>query len=220
MEFFINKKSTLPLLKLQVVKDGRSDYNNFMKTIELSAIFFSMISTETGIPKISTKPAGFVEKTFTDPNAETEYYIYYQFSSKDTDKPGRYEGQFLLRNDDGNLILPIYDKLYINVLDSFIADDLDYDNCFTSEFPCCVDGPSVTPELTPCVSCPACTQVTPTPTPTVTRTPSVSSTPDLTPTQTPTTTQTPYLTPSNTPGPTPSAQAARTIYMRFNVKNC
>ncbi len=27
MEFFIKKNATLPILKLQVVKDGRSDYN-------------------------------------------------------------------------------------------------------------------------------------------------------------------------------------------------
>jgi hypothetical protein len=62
MEFFIKKNATLPLLKMQVVKDGRSDYNKMMDFIEESAIFFSMVNTETGIPKISTRPAGFVEK--------------------------------------------------------------------------------------------------------------------------------------------------------------
>ena len=35
MEFTLKKNSTLPILKLQVQKDGRSDYNSFMKTIEL-----------------------------------------------------------------------------------------------------------------------------------------------------------------------------------------
>jgi hypothetical protein len=61
MEFFIKKNATLPILKLQVVKDGRSDYNSFMDMIEESAIFFSMTNVETGIPKISTNAAGFVE---------------------------------------------------------------------------------------------------------------------------------------------------------------
>ena len=60
MEFYIKKNATLPVLKIQVVKDGRSDYNNFMDMIEQSAIFFSMVNTETGIPKITTRPAGFV----------------------------------------------------------------------------------------------------------------------------------------------------------------
>jgi hypothetical protein len=169
MDFFIKRNATLPVLKLQVVKDGRSDYNSFMKTIELSAIFFSMIDTETGVPKISSRPAGFVEKTFLDPNAEPEYYIYYQFTSKDTNRVGRYEGQFMLRNDDGVLILPIREKLFINIQESFIADDLEYDSCYVSQFPCCVNGPYTTTTTTsPCPTCPECP--TPTPLPTTTTT--------------------------------------------------
>jgi hypothetical protein len=143
MEFFIRKNSTLPLLKIQVVKDGRSDYNHFMEYIEESAIFFSMIDVETGIPKIVTRPAGFVAKTGMDPNAPTEYYVYYQFSNFDTRKPGRFEGQFLFRNDEGTLILPIREKLFINIQDSFIADDLPYETCYVSEFPCCLKTPVI-----------------------------------------------------------------------------
>jgi len=179
MDFFIKKNATLPVLKLQVVKDGRSDYDNFMKTIELSAIFFSMVDADTGIPKISSKPAGFVEKTFIDPNAEPEYYIYYQLTPKDTNRVGKYEGQFMLRNDDGVLILPIREKLHIYVQDSFIADDLAYESCYVSEFPCCVNGPyTTTTTTTPCPSCG--------PNPTPSPTPSVSITPTSTPTPTPT----------------------------------
>ena len=121
MDFFIKKNATLPLLKLQVVNNGRSDFDNFMKTIELSAIFFSMVDIETGVPKISSRPAGFVEKTFIDPNAEPEYYIYYKFTARDTNTPGRYTGEFMIRTDEGNLILPIREELYINVQDSFIS---------------------------------------------------------------------------------------------------
>jgi hypothetical protein len=146
MEFFIKKNATLPLLKLQVVKDGRSDYNNFMELLETSTIFFSMINSETGIPKITSRPAGFVEKIFDDPNAEPEYYIYYQFTKQDTSIEGRYEGQFLVKTFDGNVILPVREKLYIYVQESFIADDLEYNTCYTSTFPCCgnpniVDNP-------------------------------------------------------------------------------
>ena len=170
MEFYIKKNATLPLIKLQVVKDGRSEYDNFMKLIEVSALFFSMVDVETGIPKITSRPAGFVEKTFIEPNAEPEYYIYYQFTNRDTSKVGRYEGQFMLRSDDGTLILPIREKLYINVQESFIADDLPYETCYSSEFPCCVNGPFVTQTTTtPCPSCPTCPP-TPTPVPTTTTT--------------------------------------------------
>ena len=159
MEFFIKKNATLPILKMQVVKDGRSDYNRMMELIEGSAIFFSMVDVETGIPKLVTRPAGFVTKTLIDPNADPEYYVYYQFTNKDTNKIGRYEGQFLLRNEDGVLILPIRDKLYINIQESFIADDLPYDSCYVSEFPCCINIPVIPVTTTT-------TTFYPTPTPT------------------------------------------------------
>lgn len=178
MEFYIKKNSTLPILKLQVVKDGRSDYNKFMRMIEESAIFFSMVNVETGIPKIITRPAGFVEKVQLNPDAEPEYYIYYQFKPKEVNKVGRFTGQFLLRNDEGTLILPIREELFINIQESFIADDLPYESCYVSEFPCCVSGViTVTPTPLP--------SQTPTPTPTSGSTPTPTPTPTLTPTPTP-----------------------------------
>ena len=122
MEFYIKKEATLPLLKMQIVKDGRSDYHKFMDLIETSTILFSMIDADTGIPKFLSKPAGFVSKNFLNEAAPTEYYVYYQFTAKDTNKPGRYEGEFLLRNEQGNLIVPLREKLYITIQDSFISD--------------------------------------------------------------------------------------------------
>jgi hypothetical protein len=68
MDFTIVQNATLPLLKMQIVDDGIQDYNSMMKFIETSSIFFSMVNTETGIPKIHTKSAGFVEKLEMDPN--------------------------------------------------------------------------------------------------------------------------------------------------------
>jgi hypothetical protein len=219
MEFFIKKNATLPVLKLQVVKDGRSDYNNFMNTIELSTIFFSMVDVETGVPKISSRPAGFVEKLFEDPNAEPEYYIYYQFTNKDTNRVGRYEGQFMLRNDDGVLILPIRENLFINVQESFISDELPYESCYVSEFPCCVNGPyTTTTTTTPCPTCPPCPPVTtttttynPVTTTTTTHIPvTTTTTTTHTPSSTPTNTPTPSSTPTNTPTPTPTLTPTQT----------
>ena len=148
MEFFIKKNATLPLLKMQVVKDGRSDYNDMMDFIEESAVFFSMVNVDNGIPKITTRPAGFVEKIQLDPNASPEYYVYYQFTPKDTNKVGKFEGQFLFRNDQGTLVLPIRDKLFIYVQESFIADDLPYESCYIIDFPCCVAPPPIPPPVT------------------------------------------------------------------------
>jgi len=123
MEFFIKKNATLPIIKMQVVKDGRSDFQNFMRLLESSSIYFSMIDTSTGVAKIVGKKADIVEKTFIDPNTPTEYYVYYKFTKNDTSKVGRYEGQFLFKNHQGNLILPLREQLFINIQDSFIEDE-------------------------------------------------------------------------------------------------
>jgi hypothetical protein len=209
MDFFIKKNATLPVLKLQVVKDGRSDYNKFMDMIEESAIFFSMVDVETGIPKISSRPAGFVEKTFVDLNAGPEYYIYYQFTPRDTNRVGRYAGQFMLRNSDGVLILPIREELFINVQDSFIADDLVYDSCYVSEFPCCINGPYTTTTTTECCPC-TTTTTTINHTTTTTTINHTTTTTTINHTTTTTTTSSPTPTQTETPTPTPTETSTPT----------
>ena len=121
MEFFIKKNATLPVLKMQVVKDGRAGYIQLMKDLEVSTIYFTMIDVETGIPKIVSAPAYIVGLILPE-GATPEYYIYFQFTQRDTNTVGRYQGQFLIKNDDGNLILPIREELYINIQDSFISE--------------------------------------------------------------------------------------------------
>lgn len=196
MEFFIKKNASLPILKMQVVKDGRSSYNNMMDLVETSAIFFSMIDVETGVPKINTRPAGIVAKTMLDPNADPEYYVYYQFRTFDTRKTGRFEGQFIFLSDEGTLILPIREKLFINIQESFISDNLSAgDGCYETGFPCCAKSPGpIPPTPTPCPTCPPC--------------------PPCPPITTTTTTEVPVTTTTTTISP------VNTIYLSFNTKNC
>ena len=123
MEFNIKKNGTLPLLKMQVVDDGRGEFDSFMSFIETSSIYFSMIDIETGSYKIHLEPAGFVEKTQIEPNSKPEYYIYYKFPKKYTNKVGRYEGEFVLKNTDGTLVLPIREKLNINIIESTVSEE-------------------------------------------------------------------------------------------------
>jgi hypothetical protein len=121
MEFFIKQNATLPVLKLQVVKDGRAGYLQLMQDLEVSTIFFTMINVETGIPKIVSAPASITSLILPE-GAPTEYYIYFKFTSRDTNTPGRYTGQFLIKNDEGTLILPLREELYINIQPSFISE--------------------------------------------------------------------------------------------------
>jgi hypothetical protein len=117
MEFFINKNATLPVLKLQLIQDGRNDYQKFFEQIQNANVVFSMSDTVTGVKK----PAGFMLADNSDCSSE-EYYITYQFNSKETAKAGRYVGQMEINFLDGTgvLIAPIREQLYINILEGDI----------------------------------------------------------------------------------------------------
>jgi hypothetical protein len=151
MEWFIKKNSTLPVLKINVIKDGRSDYNRSMRFLSDTDIFFSMVDTETNIPRITTRPAGLMSKLSPLTASTSEYYVYYQFTPFDTKKVGRYKGQFLFRDDTGILILPLNEDIYINVTDSFILDDMEFQSCYVVDYPCCtgfIPTPPVPPSPT------------------------------------------------------------------------
>ena len=90
MNFYIKKNATLPLLKMQVVQDGRSEYQQFMNSLETATITFTMINSATGIPKIVSKPAYIVELINLDVNALPEYYVYFRFTERDTNQVGAY----------------------------------------------------------------------------------------------------------------------------------
>lgn len=148
MEFFIKKNATLPVLKINVIKDGRSDYDRSMRFLNETDIFFSMVDTATGIPKITSRPAGIMKKIPVIPSEESEYYIYYQFTPFDTKKVARYKGQFLLRNETGIVNLPLNQEIYINVTDSFVLDDMDFSSCYIVDYPCCKSN-TLLPPLIP-----------------------------------------------------------------------
>jgi|TARA_R100001163_G_C5007182_1_gene154315 hypothetical protein len=122
MEFFIRKDSTDPILKMQLVLDGRNDFNSFHDKLANSSIYFSMKDVDTGILKVANKKAYIVSKIPTSPNAPTEYYIYYKWTKNNVNRVGRYEGQFIIyfHSDNTELIVPIREDLYITVSDSFV----------------------------------------------------------------------------------------------------
>ena len=122
MEFFIRKDSVEPILKMQLVQDGRNNFHDFHDKISNSSIYFSMKNQETGIPKLINKTAGIVAKTPTSVNSPTEYYIYYKWAKRDVNTEGRFEGQFIIyfHADNTELIAPIRENLYINISDSFV----------------------------------------------------------------------------------------------------
>jgi hypothetical protein len=113
MEFFINKNSTLPKLKMELINDGRNDFRNFYEKIQNATITFTMYDVETKVKRIACSSANLEMATPT-------YYITYQFTELQTSRVGRYNGYFTITFLDGTgtLIAPIRDELYINVLNN------------------------------------------------------------------------------------------------------
>jgi hypothetical protein len=122
MEFFINKGSTLPVLKLELIQDGRNDFHNFFELIQNADIYFTMTDIVTGIKRIGRKIASTELVLPVSDCVGEEYYITYQFTERETEKPGRYLGQFTIEFNDGTgtLIVPIREELFINVLEGTI----------------------------------------------------------------------------------------------------
>ena len=122
MEFFINKNSTLPVLKLELIQDGRNDYQHFFELIQNADIFFTMTDVVTGVKKIAKRRAGTQLVVPQSHCTGEEYYLTYQFNSKETSQSGRYIATFEIDFLDGTgtLIVPIREELHINVLDGGI----------------------------------------------------------------------------------------------------
>ena len=121
MEFHINKNSTLPKLKLELIKDGRNDFHKFHEKIQNAIIYFSMVDVITGVKRIAKKIAG-IELVEPTSCVGEEYYLVYQFTPRDTSVAGRYIGHFEIEFLDGSgtLIVPIREELFVNILDGSI----------------------------------------------------------------------------------------------------
>jgi hypothetical protein len=122
MEFSINKNSTLPVLKLELIQDGRNDFQKFHDKIQNANIYFSMTDVITGVKRIAKKETGIQQVEPASDCVGDEFYLIYQFTERDTAVAGRYVGQFEIEFLDGSgtLIVPIKDELFINILERTI----------------------------------------------------------------------------------------------------
>ena len=122
MIFNITKNATLPKLKLELIKDGRNDFNKFHDKIQNANITFTMTDIVTGVKRIACKSAGIEEVLPKNNCICEEYYLVYQFTSKETSIGGRYVGSFEIDFLDGSgtLIVPIREELFINVIEGSI----------------------------------------------------------------------------------------------------
>lgn len=146
MNFFIRKGATQPVLVMRVNRDNDYSYEKFQSALENCAITFSMACVETNILKIAKKEGGLIQYEPEDTTLdEPEYYIYYKFTEKDTNRPGTYRAEFKIDFFDteisdmtGTFIAPVSDDLFVIIRDSLFNETNSLNNetgqIFQNEF--------------------------------------------------------------------------------------
>ena len=120
--FYLKQGSVLPRLVLEVIEDGRHDYNKLWECIQNANITFTMVNADTNVTKVA-KAKAYIKLRENDDCTE-QYVICYDWKAHDTKEAGTYEGTFdiefnsNLKNDSytypsGLLKMPIREKLYI-----------------------------------------------------------------------------------------------------------
>jgi hypothetical protein len=122
MTFSINKGATLPILKLELIQDGRNDFNRFFDMVQNANIYFTMSDVVTGVKRIAKKSTGVQLVMPQSDCVGEEYYLVYTFTERDTAVAGRYAANFTIEFLDGSgtLIVPIRESLYVNILEGDI----------------------------------------------------------------------------------------------------
>jgi antitoxin component of RelBE/YafQ-DinJ toxin-antitoxin module len=98
MDFFINKGATLPVLRMELIQDGRYNWESFYNKLQNSNIYFTMADLNTGVKKIGKKQtAALLKESCADCDdcLGDEYYLSYKFSERDTNKEGVYIAKFI-----------------------------------------------------------------------------------------------------------------------------
>ena len=127
-EFFIRKGSVNPVLRMELIKDGRYDFKKAMidNAIQDSVVKFYMKDVETDLLKVAKADADIVLAQ--EEGCEEKYILQYKWKERDTKKEGIYEGWFEI-DFNGNLTedgvdypsgkmrVPIQEKLQIVILD-------------------------------------------------------------------------------------------------------
>ena len=123
--FYIKQYSTFPLLKMELIQDGRHDFHKFHDIIQDSTITFTMVNKENNSIKICNAPAYIQLKEHQGCNEE--YLICYDWKERDVKEKGVYDAYFTLTFNGnltsetetypiGKLIVPIEESLEIIIL--------------------------------------------------------------------------------------------------------
>ena len=124
-QFNIVQNATLPYLEMEVINDGRHNFNKIYVALQAADVTFNMTDNNNGIKKIVNKKCNIVP--IEDNGCIEKVKVQYQWCKNDTKEKGRFKGYFKVSFKDdivmedmmfpkGDLIVPIAEELIINVI--------------------------------------------------------------------------------------------------------
>ena len=128
-QFNIVQNATLPYLEMEVINDGRHNFDKIYIALQAADVTFNMIDNNNGIKKIVNKKCNIVP--IEDNGCIEKVKVQYQWCKNDTREKGQFKGYFKVSFKDdivmedmmfpkGDLIVPIAEELIINVVQSHI----------------------------------------------------------------------------------------------------
>lgn len=121
MEFFIRQGASDPILKMRLIDDGKNDKSSFNDMLENSNITFEMYDINSGEAVILNAQGSVTTRTKHYNQTTDEFYIVFRFTEQQTSEIGKFEGKINVQfldtdlNPTTKLILPVKEKLYINI---------------------------------------------------------------------------------------------------------
>ena len=124
-QFNIVQNATLPYLEMEVINDGRHNFDKIYIALQAADVTFNMIDNNNGIKKIVNKKCNIVP--IEDNGCIEKVKVQYQWNKNDTKEKGQFKGYFKVSFKDdivmedmmfpkGDLIVPIAEELIINVV--------------------------------------------------------------------------------------------------------
>lgn len=124
-QFNIVQNATLPYLEMEVINDGRHNFDKIYIALQAADVTFNMIDNNNGIKKIANKKCNIVP--IEGNGCIEKVKVQYQWCKNDTREKGQFKGYFKVSFKDdivmedmmfpkGDLIVPIAEELIINVI--------------------------------------------------------------------------------------------------------
>ncbi len=124
-QFNIRQNSTLPYLEMELINDGRNNFNKAYMALQSASATFNMVDEANNVKKIVNAKTYIVP--IEDKGCIEKVKIQYRWNKRDTKDKGQFKGFFKITFSDtivadgmdfpkGDLIVPISEELLINII--------------------------------------------------------------------------------------------------------